>query len=199
MNSEYWWNSGTSMAAPHVAGAVALLQALSQDLSWNLSMQDIINRVLDSARPAQSMVGITKTGGILNAYNAIAGVYPEPIDPPNVPGTPTGFAVADGADGTARLSWDSDPDATHYVVEREKKREKGKNKGTWGSSWSYDVSGTTYTDPTDPGEFRYRISAGNASGTSDPTTPWLEVMVTNGGSGGGDDGPKKCHPRRGGC
>ena len=67
--SGYVWLSGTSMASPHVAGVVALLQ--TQNPTWSSSQ--VINRILTTTRPTASMKGRTATGGVLNAFAALSG------------------------------------------------------------------------------------------------------------------------------
>ncbi len=67
--SGYVWLSGTSMASPHVAGVVALLQA--QNPAWSASQ--VIGRVLTTTRPTAAMNGRTATGGVLNALAALSG------------------------------------------------------------------------------------------------------------------------------
>lgn len=67
--SGYVWLSGTSMASPHVAGVVALLQ--TQNPAWSASQ--VINRILTTTRPTAAMNGRTVTGGVLNAFAALSG------------------------------------------------------------------------------------------------------------------------------
>jgi subtilisin family serine protease len=62
----YTFLSGTSMAAPHVTGAVGFLAGLHDE-----PMPDRINRILRSADRIPSLAGITVTGGRLNLANAI--------------------------------------------------------------------------------------------------------------------------------
>ena len=68
----YRFLSGTSMAAPHVAGVASLL--LSQDPT--LSAQEVKDRILATADPITNLQGKTVTGGRLNAYNALTGSIP---------------------------------------------------------------------------------------------------------------------------
>jgi subtilisin family serine protease len=60
--SGYGSYSGTSMASPHVAGAVALYASLNP----GASVSQIINAILSSATPTPSLAGKTLTGGRLN-------------------------------------------------------------------------------------------------------------------------------------
>jgi len=70
-NSSYGYDSGTSMATPHVAGSAAL--ALS--IAHNASYQDIRNAIFDSVDPipALRVDGPTpvSTGGRLNAFHLL--------------------------------------------------------------------------------------------------------------------------------
>jgi subtilisin family serine protease/fibronectin type 3 domain-containing protein/methionine-rich copper-binding protein CopC len=66
-NSTYGFNSGTSMAAPHVAGALSLLW----DYEPALTYREVINRVLGSAEPLESLAGKVATGGRLNVASSL--------------------------------------------------------------------------------------------------------------------------------
>jgi subtilisin family serine protease len=68
----YHYLSGTSMAAPHVAGAAALLYAVNPDLNY----QEARDIILDSVDPIPAAEGITVTGGRLNVFKAIQKAFP---------------------------------------------------------------------------------------------------------------------------
>jgi serine protease len=67
---------GTSMATPHVTGAVALLKAYDPSLTY-LQIKD---RLLGTGDPVSDLEGKTLTGRRLNLYNALTGtVPPKPV------------------------------------------------------------------------------------------------------------------------
>jgi subtilisin family serine protease len=73
-NSSYAYYSGTSMATPHVTGAVALLWDLHPDWSYG----QVINRILSAVDPLPSLAGKVATGGRLDVGRAIVGSGPTP-------------------------------------------------------------------------------------------------------------------------
>ncbi|SKA99253.1 Serine protease, subtilisin family [Prosthecobacter debontii] len=63
----YGYNSGTSMACPHVAGACALVKSFKPSLT-HLQVKDIILKSVDSI---PVLAGKNVTGGRLNVFNAL--------------------------------------------------------------------------------------------------------------------------------
>lgn len=63
----YGFMSGTSMAAPMVTGAAALIYSCRTDM--NLS--DVRTAILNTTTPGEALYGRVSTGGRLNVYGAI--------------------------------------------------------------------------------------------------------------------------------
>jgi PKD repeat protein len=93
-NSGYQNLTGTSMATPHVAGAIGLMYAAACDnlISESKNNPAVVatqmkSYLLTGVDPVTSMNGITVTGGRLNVFNALQNVLSYPCDttqPPNV-------------------------------------------------------------------------------------------------------------------
>ena len=111
-DSSYREFSGTSMAAPHVAGACALVWAR---FPW-LNYREVIDRVLRTTDPLPSLAGRTRTGGRLNLYRALSEMNNAPVIAP-VPGqivAPGGavslsIAASDPENQQLRFSLESAP------------------------------------------------------------------------------------------
>jgi subtilisin family serine protease len=83
-NNSYASYSGTSMAAPHVAGLVALMAAANPQAT----AAQIRSAIFSSAVPVASLAGKVATGGLINAaaaVNLIRGTEPPPPPPPPPP------------------------------------------------------------------------------------------------------------------
>ena len=68
IGSSYAFDSGTSMATPHVTGVVALVYGLNPSFTY----QQVRYRVLSTVRPLPTLSGVTVTGGMLDAAEAVA-------------------------------------------------------------------------------------------------------------------------------
>ena len=95
-NVAYEFQDGTSMAAPHVAGVLALMRSLQPDWS-NLEIRE---QILSSVDVIPSLEGFVQTSGRLNAYSALDGMS-EKIPDGNMEisiSPPSGSMLLAGAD-----------------------------------------------------------------------------------------------------
>ncbi len=74
LNNSYRFMSGTSMAAPHVAGVAALLFSFFPDLS----PLEIKSRIMRSVDMLPDLAGKSITSGRINAHTALSGMYETP-------------------------------------------------------------------------------------------------------------------------
>src|SRR5262249_35992364 len=94
LNPEYGLLDGTSMAAPHVTGVMALVMGLekAEHPEWTAKtlMQNVIHDVLSSADPVPSLAGWVATGGRLDASAALGFIPQDNVAPKFVSGNPSG-------------------------------------------------------------------------------------------------------------
>ena len=128
------WNSGTSAASPHVAGAAGLLWShlfagqLDQPLE---SCSDLNGTPCNAVIRSRLQSGADTTGalgqnflawaqhGRLNLAGALANTSP-PVLPPD---PPSGVTATDNANGTVTVSWsDNSNNETGFGLERQKLR-----------------------------------------------------------------------------
>jgi len=76
----YGTMSGTSMACPHVSGAVALLWGYKP--TW--TRQQVKDNILGTVRPTAAMAGRTVSGGVLNVFNSLVAAGENPNTAPTV-------------------------------------------------------------------------------------------------------------------
>src|SRR5262249_51330324 len=91
-DARYTHSSGTSMAAPHVAGAAALILARNP----GLGAAQIKALILDNVDPVSELAGKTVTGGRLNIFKAVAATPPGSGGPAARAAGPSSPAAAGG-------------------------------------------------------------------------------------------------------
>lgn len=72
----YAYMSGTSMAAPHVTGIMALLKSRNN----TLSTQELIEALYNTVVPINNLEGKIKTGGVANAHKSLLAISEPVID-----------------------------------------------------------------------------------------------------------------------
>jgi len=174
--SGYSYLNGTSMACPHVAGAVALVTSANP----NMTYLQVRSRLLSTTRPVSSLSGKCVTGGVLDVAAAIAGSGGGSNTAPTVAisspangssfttGTPITFTgtATDTQDGslTASMTWTSSLQGTigtggsfsrtdlvagsHTITARA--TDSGSLQGSATVSITLTVGGTTPSAPTSP-------------------------------------------------
>ena len=94
----YSYQSGTSMAAPHVSGAAALLKSAHP----GFSMSAIRSAILTYGTPYPTLTGLVSSGRILNLAGmlGVAAESPPEFTPPNQPHAAELFDIAVGGDSS---------------------------------------------------------------------------------------------------
>ncbi|HKF80055.1 MAG TPA: S8 family serine peptidase [Thermoleophilaceae bacterium] len=101
----YHYLDGTSMAAPHVSGAAALVRRGDTSAADT----EIVQAIKESARPLEQLRGVTVTGGLVDAAAAIRRalvlpIRPRAVSPPPPPPTPPGKAGFEDSKRSIRVS-----------------------------------------------------------------------------------------------
>jgi len=169
----YDFKRGTSMAAPHVTGAVALYASVHPGSTPQQTRADLLTA---GVRPLSALNGITATGGTLD-IGTLMTVPANSMPAPNAPAT---VQVAVGAGGRVDLTWsDQSVNELGFAIERSTDglnftpaNTVGANLKTY-SDWKVSPN-TAYT---------YRVRAYNADGSSSyansatATTPNVGVPI----------------------
>ena len=152
-NTSYGLKNGTSLAAPHVAGAFAVL------------------RSVDPTSPASTLLDALTTTGIPVGSVCTAGVTVPRIQIDaavatlSLPSPPTGLAASTISASQIDLSWtDNASNETGFKIER-----KTGSGGTYSEIATPSADATTYSDTTGLSEgtqYYYRVRATNATGDS---------------------------------
>jgi subtilisin family serine protease len=160
---------GTSVSAPHVAGAAALVWAAHPEWALATDYLNVREQLLVTVRPALNLSGRTVTGGALDAGAAVTRVLYPLQTPSGLVGTPSSNAVA--------LVWADTGTEWLYTVER---------SGNGGASWqpiaTLKLNTASYTDTgLQPGTtYGYRVQGANRWGVSAYST--VATVTTTGGA-----------------
>jgi serine protease len=101
----YAWNAGTSMAAPHVAGIVALIQSASTTPKTPAQVKKILENTAyaNGGFPGGCSYALPCGTGIVDAHAAVLvanGTNPLPADPPPAPPPPPATEIFNGTTTT---------------------------------------------------------------------------------------------------
>lgn len=154
LGNGYGYKSGTSMAAPHVSGAAALILA-----QCPLNTAQLISNILSNVDVVSSLSGITLSNGRLNVNRAIRACAP-----PTFPTAPSTLTATAAANGTINLNWtDNSNNETGFKIER-----KTGAGGTYAPIVTTAANALSYADSglAAATTYYYRIRATNASGDS---------------------------------
>lgn len=106
-NSGYAFMSGTSMATPHVAGALALMLSLKPDLTFDAQ----ISTLLETSHFTKELWGKVSSSGALDVYSAVKKLAPED-SVPDSSSSSSGGAPTDNGDSSDSSSGGSSDDSS---------------------------------------------------------------------------------------
>lgn len=159
--SSYGYKRGTSMAAPHVTGAIALYAAAYPQASAEQIRYDLL---VTGVRPLAGLQGVTVTGGSLDIWTMVDPNYAPP-SLPTKPAAPSSlFATALSVGKGVSLSWlDRSSNESGFKLER-----RTTSTSPWSIVATVNPNTTKYTDATAARRttYTYRIRALNVAGSS---------------------------------
>jgi subtilisin family serine protease len=148
--------SGTSMATPHVTGAVALAWAYAP----TKTRQEIRAAILAGVDAIVSLAGKTVTGGRLNLAKVLANVAPStPVSPPAAPTLNTASAASSSQ---INLTWSNVTGETEYHIYRS----SGGSSFTIVGTVAADVTSYSNTGLAASTAYTYLVRAFNSGGES---------------------------------
>lgn len=161
--------SGTSMATPHVSGAVALCASTNPALT----APQIRSALLSTTVATPSMTGTTVTGGRLDVGSLIATCQPAGAP---VTGAPSGLTATALDDTSVRLNWvDGSTGESFQEVQRAVASPTCGTFATVGTVGA-DTTTTTVRSLTPSTAYCFRVRAGNVwgPGSTTSTTDWTD-------------------------
>jgi subtilisin family serine protease len=170
----YVWESGTSMAAPHVSGLAALIWSSNS----GLTASQVKGRILDCVDRISQLSGSIFTAGRINANNSLH----------NIPAPPSDFAAAGVSGSRIDLSWDDNySEAISVRIER-----RESESSTFAEIASVGLGLPTYQDTSVQASktYFYRARASNSDNLSTYTSEVSAIAPAppSGGGGGGGGG-----------
>lgn len=154
--------SGTSMATPHVTGAIALCAAVNP----TLGASDLITKVLATVAPTPSLTGKTATDGRLDVKALRDACLPSPL-PAAPSGSPTTLTATASGVSAADLQW-ADGVTGEARIEIERTVDSGSGCGTFSRVRTRIAPATSVidTDLAAGTTYCYRVRGANAAGST---------------------------------
>ncbi len=169
--------SGTSMAAPHVAGVAGLVLAANSALTY----QQVKDVILNNVDKKTALLSSSYSGGRLNAYNAVyaASNYS------SLPTAPSGLTASSVSTSQINLSWTDSSNETGYKIER---RISGVAYYTEITTTAAGITAYSDTGLSASTPYYYRVRANNSFGNSSYSTEASATTQSPPSSGGGGGG-----------
>jgi VCBS repeat-containing protein len=190
------YKSGTSMAAPHVAGAAALLKSYVPDLDAG----EMKEAILSSAEQIGTLSGKTLTGGRLDAAGMLASVKPAndaPVANDIAYAVEAGSELLVAAPGVLANDTDSDDDELWSILEADV------SHGTLALSTDGSFTYTPEEGFTGTDSFTYRAHDGtdysDVANVTITVTPPVRTLTYTSGGGGTIDGATPQYITHGGA
>lgn len=173
-NGSYAYYSGTSMATPHVTGAIALCKSINPALS----AAEVRAAIMNSVAPTSSLAGKTVTGGRLD-LGAMVGLCLPPQTETPVTGVVSDLAAVALDETSVQLNWtDTISDETSLDVQ--KASSSGGVCGTFTGAGAAPLGATSFTVGSLAAgtDWCFRIRGASTAGLGS-TTEWSNVATAH--------------------